>query len=661
MTPIIILLLTLTSCESSSINLSPELKLDWEVDRERGEVVMMVEGVVKMMDWVGLGFSNHGDIEGADMCVVWTDWRGKTEISDVNVDKVRKMIFLKFISVLLKEGIISEDDHQDCKQFQWKHKYLGNGKVKIWFGFTRALSTCEPGDYSIEEGTTHVLWSVGGGPLYSVAGVNASAARDSGMVRLRLLTVDTPTLTRDTRQLRIRGNNVSLPSGQDTFYWCSVHKLPPALVHKHHVVRYEADIEEGNQDVVHHMEVFHCPDPGSEPFPVWSGSCDDPAAPPQLSQCKKVLAAWAIGAGPFSYPAEAGLAIGGPQFHPYVMLEVHYNNPQLRSGIVDSSGIKLHVTPKLRKYDAGIMELGLIYNNWMAIPPGMSHAVLTGVCVEQCTGEGLPRTGVTIFGSQLHTHGAGRRVETVLVRDGMETLVNQDRHYSTHFQEIRTLATPVHVMPGDALVTRCHYDTSDRDNVTLGGFGFREEMCVNYIHYYPRVDLEICKSSIAKQDLDNYFDTLRTDEDQDTDVCKTVEENYNSIKWTKKRTRDLSQVYADSHVALQCQSGTGDSLPGSWNSLEQPIITKPLVDIDPCKDEGTGDPDDNQREEVLEKLRNKRFKLNSFEDQWVDYDAWGVDKRSYHKKVEDSDDDVKEKRMDMMDHHHMGKKKLGSM
>ena len=41
-----------------------------------------------------------------------------------------------------------------------------------------------------------------------------------------------------------------------------------------------------------------------------------------------------------------------------------------------------------------------------------------------------------MFGSQLHTHGAGRAVETTLVgRDtAAETLVNRDPHYSTHFQ-----------------------------------------------------------------------------------------------------------------------------------------------------------------------------------------------------------------------------------
>jgi len=33
---------------------------------------------------------------------------------------------------------------------------------------------------------------------------------------------------------------------------------------------------------------------------------------------------------------EAGLPIGGSGYNPYVMLEVHYNNPEKRSGIGSS-------------------------------------------------------------------------------------------------------------------------------------------------------------------------------------------------------------------------------------------------------------------------------------------------------------------------------------
>ena len=64
------------------------------------------------------------------------------------------------------------------------------------------------------------------------------------------------------------------------------------------------------------MEVFHCipslnddlkagdefSEDDLEDFPMWAGPCGSDDAPTKLGQCKKVLAAWAIGAGPFTYP-----------------------------------------------------------------------------------------------------------------------------------------------------------------------------------------------------------------------------------------------------------------------------------------------------------------------------------------------------------------------
>ena len=38
-----------------------------------------------------------------------------------------------------------------------------------------------------------------------------------------------------------------------------------------------------------------------------------------------------------------------------------------------------------------------------------------------------------------------------------------------------------------------------------GGLGTQEEMCVNYIHYYPQTQLELCKSHIDPCFLQKYF------------------------------------------------------------------------------------------------------------------------------------------------------------
>lgn len=43
----------------------------------------------------------------------------------------------------------------------------------------------------------------------------------------------------------------------------------------------------------------------------------------------------------------------------------------------------------------------------------------------------------------------------------------------------------------------------------LGGFSISDEMCVNYIQYYPATELELCKSSVSEQTLEDYFHYLQ--------------------------------------------------------------------------------------------------------------------------------------------------------
>jgi hypothetical protein len=37
-------------------------------------------------DWIGFGFSDRGDLEGADLCVLWVDWRGEFNF-DVSIGR----------------------------------------------------------------------------------------------------------------------------------------------------------------------------------------------------------------------------------------------------------------------------------------------------------------------------------------------------------------------------------------------------------------------------------------------------------------------------------------------------------------------------------------------------------------------------------------------
>ena len=49
-----------------------------------------------------------------------------------------------------------------------------------------------------------------------------------------------------------------------------------------------------------------------------------------------------------TYPPQTGLPLGGKNMNPWVLLEIHYNNPAKTAGRRDSSGFSLVITPNLR-------------------------------------------------------------------------------------------------------------------------------------------------------------------------------------------------------------------------------------------------------------------------------------------------------------------------
>ena len=275
---------------------------------------------------------------------------------------------------------------------------------------------------------------------------------------------------------------------------------------KHHIIRFDGLVSPQSEGVVHHMELFHCDVSPEMKIPEYNQTCTSEQKPMGLTPCRRVIGAWAMGAANFTYPDEAGGSIGGPGTSPFLVLEVHFNNPYLKKGIIDHSGIRLFYTPKVRKSDAGIMEVGLEYNPKNSIPPKSKAFRVSGYCASECTKAALPPKGITVFASQLHTHLTGVEVFTrILKKDGRIEILNVDRHYSPHFQEIRLLPEPVRIEPGDAIIHTCIYKTDNRTNMTFGGFGIRDEMCVNYMHYYPRSNLELCKTSVDDDALKRFF------------------------------------------------------------------------------------------------------------------------------------------------------------
>uniref|UniRef100_H2M353 Dopamine beta-hydroxylase n=1 Tax=Oryzias latipes TaxID=8090 RepID=H2M353_ORYLA len=552
---LMVILVASYQAPSFPVDVSSELQLAWNISYAKQEIYMELQ-VAELKHGVVLGMSDRGELTNADLVVLW-DSGTKSYFGDAWSDS---------------EGHVSLDSQQDYELIEAKEKPDG-----FYLLFKRPFSTCDPKDYLIEEGTVHIIYGLLDQPLASLEELNLSRIH-TGVQRVLMLRPDdpSPTLGPDLQTIDVVAPDVIIPS-QETTYWCFIQKLPENMP-KNHIIMYESVITPGNEAIVHHIEVFEC-SPDMMDVPQYSGSCDDNMKPRKLNYCRHVLAAWAMGAEAFYYPPDAGLAIGGPGSSRFLRLEVHYHNPLLIAGRRDSSGIRLHYTPRLRRYDAGIMELGLVYTPVMAIPPKQHTFYLTGYCTSKCTQTALPPGGIYVFASQLHTHLAGRGVRTVLVRGGKEVeIVQEDQHFSTHYQTIRVLRKMVNILPGDVLLTKCTYNTEDRSKPTVGGFGIMEEMCVNYIHYYPRIQLELCKSHIDMGYLQKYFNFINRFHGNEQCVCGEVDvtQQFSQLDWDDFTGEVLDSLYNTAPIFMHCNQSTARLFPGEWEKQPIPVVTSTL-------------------------------------------------------------------------------------
>ncbi|XP_043539213.1 DBH-like monooxygenase protein 1 homolog isoform X3 [Chiloscyllium plagiosum] len=200
----------------------------------------------------------------------------------------------------------------------------------------------------------------------------------------------------------------------------------------------------------------------------------------------------------FAYPSNVGLSLGTSTDPVYVMMEIHYDNVNSQEGYVDSSGLKLLYTPVLRKYDAGVIETGVWVSLYHMIPPNMPSYTSQGHCTMECLEEALSQekaSGIHVFAALLHSHLAGRVLRIRHFRNDVEQpLLAHDDEFDFNFQEFRYLKEERVLQPGDSLVTECQYNTTSRSNMTWGGLSTRDEMCLSYLLYYPKIDLSRCES-----------------------------------------------------------------------------------------------------------------------------------------------------------------------
>lgn len=191
------------------------------------------------------------------------------------------------------------------------------------------------------------------------------------------------------------------------------------------------------------------------------------------------LAGWAPGGDPTVLPPDVGLELPGQD--EFLILQVHYWNAAGLTDAKDRSGIELCTTETPRENAAGVVSLGALA---IDIPPRTTGHEVTA----NCTRSAMRRTGdINVLGTSPHMHRRGRRLHTMILREGREDDVDMlidVPNFSFDDQGQYLFDPPLVLGPTDVLRTTCTYDNDGDEHVRFGE-KTEDEMCFNFVMVYP--------------------------------------------------------------------------------------------------------------------------------------------------------------------------------
>ncbi|CAG0900730.1 unnamed protein product [Darwinula stevensoni] len=412
--------------------LDPEGKvhLAWTPDLDAK--VIEFEYTVQTLGWIGLGFSPTGGMRDSDVITAWVK-DGQIFFADRHVPVDHE---LPRVDDVPNYNLISA---------------VETGTATV-IRFTREFDTCDlDQDYFITGDTVRVIFAYGDAdpegedPYYhgSNRGTKSIYLLDPPLGEIP----DDPSIKE-----WIVTTKIVLPA-MDTTYWCKIHKAP-VLDTTHHVIGYKPHVKPGNERYVHHLQFFGCNVAKEQEamFDSWAEQegvvCDGPDHPLEWRKCRSLLGD--------AYPENVGYVL--PASGTYFMMEMHYDNPELVSGVQEDSGIKIYYTDVLRPLEMATVQVGAQVEPTQITPARQSLFYNIGHCSPSCTQATLPTEGIHVFAGILHSHWI-----------------------------------------------ECDFDSSDRDSVTIGGFKTTDEMCLAFLQYYPAQNIASCLSVPDYDAIKNLF------------------------------------------------------------------------------------------------------------------------------------------------------------
>ncbi len=375
---------------------------------------------------------------------------------------------------------------------------------------------------------------------------------------------------------------------------CSIHKTPGNR--KQHIVGFRSILPtEVESRHIHHFLLHRCipPEGRTEDAPRLFDhllghreECyllSQPSGRIPTHYCTEVVHVWAVGQLPNFFPEHVGIPIYPNE---YYLLQMHYDNPQVNSGIQVNHALEIFYTENLRKHDAAMLTFGELTPaapSIMVPPNSLAHQIY-GHCGSGCTSAMLPPKGIKVFASNLHTHLAGRGVRLIHIRNGKELpWISYDDNYNFNFQQIRILREELIILPGDTLINRCIFENTDRQgNVTIGGFSTRNEMCTGFVWYYDKIpNVAVCRSEIRSQEYRQFvqiYNTTWSDSQRENVVTSpssnagllVSEVGNHFIDWTLANRKQIQEYHRYLPQITMCPS---QILPSEQDAQERNILS----------------------------------------------------------------------------------------
>ncbi|CAH1270459.1 MOXD1 [Branchiostoma lanceolatum] len=564
-----------TFTNSAYLDEAMNVFLQWR--RDESTVTMQLE--VQTRGMVAVGFSPNGNMPGSDIFAGYVGDDGQPYFHDYYAEAQEHPVYDGDSSQNYYDVLATEND---------THTIVC---------FTRRIVLCDSNDRKIYNGTNRVIWAYHADDPTSERSLIYHGATNRGSRSLHILYPRTePALPDDVQTIELLNQNYTVPDSSSTTYLCRGFKVPD-LGGKRHLIRWEPVIQSGNEGVVHHFVLYQCgpgvPDPDTHDGTEYICYSNMPG---EWYQCSITLLAWAIGGTVFNLPDNAGISMGDTNDPTFLMMETHYDNPDLRNDIVDSSGLRLYLTSTLRTNEVGVLQVGVEVGQSQKIPPGSASHTTVAHCYSECLQQGMEdvsATSLNVLAAFGHAHLAGRSVSVRHVRGANERQeLFKDEFYDFNYQETVPMEQATQILPGDSILMECTYDTTDRSDVTYGGLATQNEMCIAWLLYYPKMELSRCESwpmsywylyslgATATVFSDTRADFIATAPDNLVNL--TADEIIPHVTWTDEIRAAFQQGETQAQRFEQCVDKNNNVVHGNRTRPVPPVIEFPWVAADEC-------------------------------------------------------------------------------